>query len=676
MKHYKYNINDLDCANCAKKVEETLNKDPRIKNAIVNFNTKKVSFDSEEISLEEVNKIIKSVEPESYASLDVSVKKEYHFYLLVIGILLGGITYFIDNKVVSLILMILSYIILLYRPAINAILMLIRSHTINENMLITISCIGAFLVDKSFEGMMVVSLYTIGKILEEKALNRSRNSIKDLMNIKEDYANRYNGKDYEKVMVDEIGVGDELLIKVGEKVPVDGIVIKGSSTLDTSALMGESDPTIIDKDDKVLSGSINLTEVFYMKATTSFANSTVSKILELVDDATDKKANMETSVSRLSKLYTPIILGLAILVSVMGPIIFNISYSESIYRGLTFLVISCPCAIAISVPLSYWTGIGVSSKNGILIKGSNYLDNLHRLNKIVFDKTGTLTDGSFKVSDIKIVDKNYSRDEVIAILAAGESFSNHPIATSILSLTNKKIDSSKVSDYKETKGKGISYNYGDLKVIVGNSKMCNCKYDTMLHLNIDGKHVASIEIDDGIKDSSLACISELKKANVITYMFTGDKKSQALAIGEKLGIDSIQYEMLPQDKYNSFEKLKASGDVIAFVGDGINDAPTLKRADIGISMGGIGSESSIESSDIVLMNDDLRKIPLAIKISKWTDYIIKQNLIFALSVKIIILILSIFGLTNMWWAVFADTGVTLLTILNTLRIMTKFSQKG
>ena len=458
--------------------------------------------------------------------------------------------------------------------------------------------------------------------------------------------------------------------------PVDGIVIKGSSTLDTSALTGESDPTIIAKDDKVLSGSINLTEVFYMKATTSFANSTVSKILELVDDATDKKANMETSVSRLSKLYTPIILGLAILVSVMGPIIFNISYSESIYRGLTFLVISCPCAIAISVPLSYWTGIGVSSKNGILIKGSNYLDNLHRLNKIVFDKTGTLTDGSFKVSDIKIVDKNYSRDEVIAILAAGESFSNHPIATSILSLTDKKIDSLKVSDYKETKGKGISYNYGDLKVIVGNSKMCNCKYDTMLHLNIDGKHVASIEIDDGIKDSSLACISELKKANVITYMFTGDKKSQALAIGEKLGIDSIQYEMLPQDKYNSFEKLKASGDVIAFVGDGINDAPTLKRADIGISMGGIGSESSIESSDIVLMNDDLRKIPLAIKISKWTDYIIKQNLIFALSVKIIILILSIFGLTNMWWAVFADTGVTLLTILNTLRIMTKFNKKN
>ena len=676
MNKYRYNINNLDCAGCARKIEEKLNTNKKFKNVVVNFNTSKISYESEcDISIEELNSIIKKIEPEASISKEVEEKKEYHLSILIISILIAVVANFlIKENNLKIILFIISYVLLLYRTTINAIKLLFKSRTINENALITISCIGAFIIGENMEGIMVIALYTIGKILEEKALNNSRKSIKELLDIKQGYANLKKDGEVHKIEIEDVKVGDILIVKKGEKIPVDGIVVKGSTLIDSSALTGESELVKIEEGMKVLSGSINNYHVIEVKATSLFKDSTVSKILNLLEEATDKKTKTETIVSKISKIYTPIIIILAILVITLLPLFFDLSYKESLYRGLTFLVISCPCAIAISVPLSYFTGIGVASKKGILIKGSNYLDNLSNAKSIIFDKTGTLTDGTFNVKDINIIDKKYKKDEIIDILIKGESLSNHPIAKSILKLTDKKIDNSDVLEFREIEGKGISFKLNNQKIIIGNKSLCDCIHDATLHLNIDGSHVASITISDGIKENTKKTIDELKKRNIKTYMFTGDKKDIAIEIGEKLGIDSLKYEMLPTDKYHFFEEVRENDGITIFVGDGINDAPTLKRADIGISMGGVGSDSAIEASDIVLMKDDLIKISQAIDISFYTKKIIKQNLLFAIMVKLIILILSVLGLANMWLAVFADTGVTLITILNTLRIIKRFNK--
>ena len=672
MKKYKYNINKLDCANCAREVEESLNNNELFKNVVVNFSTSKLSYESEhEFTIKELNDLIQKIEPDaSVSSENIEVKKEYHLSILVIAVLICLLGYFLNiPSIYKTILYVISYTLLLYRTFINAIKLLIKSKTINENFLITISCIGAFLIGDVMEGMMVIVLYMVGKILEEKAINNSRKSIKDLIDIKEPFANKKDNKSIKKVAVEDININDVLVVKKGEKVPVDGIITNGKTLLDTSMLTGEAELVEKNINDQVLSGCINMGDAIEIKATSIFLDSTVAKILDLLESATDKKTKTETIVSKFSKVYTPIILILAILLVIVLPI-FNVSLIDSIYRGLTFLVISCPCAIAISVPLSYFTGIGVASSNGILIKGSNYLDALSLTKNIIFDKTGTLTNGTFNVTKIDILDKSYSKEEVIAILAKGESYSNHPIAKSILKLTDDKIDNKDIKNYKEIDGKGIIFELNGKKISIGNKNLCNCEEDAILHLNIDSKHIASITINDGIKDSAKETIDELKKLNIKTYMFTGDKKEIALNIGNKLGIEETKYEMLPTDKFEQFEKISSSGITI-FVGDGINDAPVLKRADIGISMGGVGTDSAIEASDIVLMNDDLDKILKVINISKITKHIIKQNLFFAILVKVIILLLSVFGLANMWLAVFADTGVTLLTILNTLRIMKK-----
>ena len=676
MKKYKYNILNLDCANCARKLETELNKNKDLNNVIVNFNTSKISFESDiEISAKKINELANTIEPGCTITDDKEVKqtKEYYFSILVIAVIIDLIGMYVNMPVIlSKILVIISYILLLYRPFINAIKMLVKSKSINENALIVISCVGAYLLGQEMEGMMVVALYVLGKILEEKAINNTRREVKDLLDIKQDYANIKECNSTKKIDVEDIAVDDILVIKKGERIPVDGVVTLGSTSLDTSALTGESELSTANINDNVLSGCINVGDVIEIKATKLFHDSCVSKILSLVEDATDKKAKTETFVSRASRVYTPIVLGLALLVFIFLPLISSVSYSDSLYRALTFLVISCPCAIAISVPLSYFTGIGVCSKNGILIKGSNYLDNLRLMNKIIFDKTGTLTSGSFEVTNIDVIDNNYTKEEVIKILRMGESNSNHPIAKSIMKLSNDTVDTSIISKYKEVSGKGISFVYDNKKVNIGNSKICGCDKVTDIHLSIDEKHIASISIDDGIKDNAKSSIETLKSMGINTYMFTGDKKSVADEIGNRLGIDNIKSEMLPDDKYSSFESLSNSNDIVGFVGDGINDAPVLKRADIGISMGSIGSNSAVESSDVVIMNDDLDKIGLGIKISKFTDFIIKENLIFAISVKIIILLLSVIGIATMWFAVFADTGVTLITILNTLRIMRKY----
>ena len=675
MKKYKYNINNLDCAACAREIEEMLNKHEDFSNATVNFNTCKIAYESnKDYSLEELNDLVRMVEPECFITLEEKdTRKEFSLRFLVLALAIGLSGYFLPlPKVIKTILYLISYSMLLYRTTINALKLLFKGNGINENALMTISCLGALALGEVLEGMMVIALYTIGKILEEKAINNSRKSIKDLLDIKEPYVNLKVRDKIDQIRVEDVKLNDILVVKKGEKIPVDGVVVKGSTLLDTSALTGEADLDNVTVKSNVISGSINMGEVIEIKATKTYDDSTVSKVLELLDSATDKKTKTETLVSKISKIYTPSVIIMAILITIFLPIFTDATIKESIYRGLTFLVISCPCAIAISIPLSYFTGIGVSSKKGILIKGSNYLDNLSNTSSVIFDKTGTLTNGTFNVSKIEIEDSRYNYDEIIDILIKGESFSNHPIAKSILKLKSTKVDNSDVRDFREIEGLGITFKIGDKNIFIGNKRLCSCNHECMLHLNINGSHVASISIDDGIKDSAKETISKLKSYGIKTYMFTGDRKENALVIGHTLGIDEIKYEMLPQDKFSNYDSVSKDNKITIFVGDGINDAPVLKRADIGISMGNVGSDIAIEASDIVLMSDEIDRIPLAIDISKYTKYIIKENLIFALSVKAIILLLSVFGLDNMWLAVFGDTGVTLLTILNTLRIMKKY----
>lgn len=674
MKKYTYDIKKLDCANCAREVEESLNQNKDFLDVKVNFATSKISYKSEkEFEISELNKLIKKVEPDAYVVTSNEDKKNnYSLISLILGVSIGCLAYFLNiPSNLKKILFIISYILLLSKTFTVAIKVLIKNKTVNENMLITISSIGAFLLGNVLEGMMVVVLYLIGKILEEKAIANSRKNIKELMDITEPNANLVQNNVVEVVSTTEVKVGDILLVKKGEKVPVDGKLISEKGSFDSSSLTGEAMLLNLSKGDNVLSGYINQGEVIKLEVTSTYENSTVYKILELIELGENKKTKTETLVNKISKVYTPVVMFLSLLIIFLLPLIFNTSFSKSIYRALTFLVISCPCAIAISVPLSYFTSLGSLSREGVLVKGSNYLDNLSNVKNIIFDKTGTLTKGMFSVSDIIVEDMdkldNYNVEDIKDILFKGESLSNHPIAKSIVKLCPYKINNKDIKNFKEISGTGISFNINNDFVTIGSN--FECTKNGLIHMHINNKHVASIILKDEIKDNAKEVIDLLKNENIKTYMFTGDKKDISLEIANEIGIDEVKYEMLPSDKFEFYDEVKNGSGITIFVGDGINDAPVLKRADIGISMGMLGSDSAIEASDIVLISDDIGKIPYAIRKSKFTRHIITENLIFALLVKIIILILSLFGLTNMWFAVFADTGVTLLTILNTLRII-------
>lgn len=580
-----------------------------------------------------------------------------------------------EGTIAHNIIIITAYIVLLYKTAKKAIKQIAKSKVLEENTLITISVIGAYLVGKEMEGAMVIGLYEIGKILESKAVNKSRKSISDLMDIKPEFANIKQENGYKTVTPDNVNIGDVIVVKSGEKIPLDGIIINGEAQIDNSALTGESKLIDVTKNCEVLSGSINVQGLIEVQVTSNYENSTVSKILQLVENASDKKAKTETFVAKAAKIYTPIVLALATIVAIFMPLLIkNVTYSESIYKALVFLVISCPCSIAISVPLSYFSGIGKASKRGILIKGSDYLDGLKDLECIAFDKTGTITLGNLEVENINSYNETYAKDDILKYFALGESFSNHPIAKSILKNVDTKFNLEEVKNYEEISGRGIKYEYEGKAIKIGNANFVEKSSDetvaTMLYLKIDNEIVGSIELKDKIKPDAKQAIESLNKMNIETSMFTGDKKEIALAIAKEVGITNVEYEMLPTDKYNKIEELIAKKQKkTAFVGDGINDSPVLARADIGISMGGIGSSSAIESSDIVIMTDELMKIVEGIEISKKTNKIIKQNLIFSIGVKILTLILTLLGIADMWQAVFADVGVTLITILNTLRIL-------
>lgn len=685
MKNYKYILEGLDCASCAKKVEDKIASTDGYEDVTVNFSTLKLSFKTNKNNpKKEIIEIVKALEPDvNVVDMEESNKKKdskesFHIARIIIGILI----YFLGTKLnfntnIQIVLIIVSIIILLSRTMKKA-FMQIRKGVLDENALITISVIGACLVNKVMEGVMVITLYEIGKILESKAISKTRKSISDLMNIKPEYANLKNGEEYQQVNPEEVNVGDIILVKTGEKIPLDGIVLKGEAELDNSALTGESAFVKVKEKSKVLSGAINVQGILEIKVEKNYENSTVSQILNLVENATDKKAKTETFVAKAAKIYTPIVLGLALLVAIFMPILIKGStYYDSIYKALIFLVISCPCSIAISVPLSYFSGIGKASKKGILIKGSDYLDEIKDIGQILFDKTGTITTGKFKVSKIKTYNGKYSENEILNYFAMGESFSNHPLAKSILEMVNDEIDTTKVKDFEEISGKGLKYTYNNMKIKIGNAEFVDSKEKidekgTILYLKIEDEITGGIVLTDEIKSDAKETIKQLKELGIKTKMLTGDKKEVATRIAKKVNIDEVKSEMLPQDKYNELEKVldnNITEKKVAYVGDGINDSPVLARADIGISMGGIGSNSAIEASDMVIMTDELKKIIEAIQISKKTNRIIKENLIFSIGVKILILLLSILGIADMWEAVFADVGTTLITIFNTIRIL-------
>ncbi len=708
LKKYEFILEGLDCANCANKIQDKLAENENYINVNVNFNTLKLTFESElEVHKEDIAYVVKLIEPDvEILTIEESKKhtsncghdhnhehnheheheheheqKEYKLNKNVLRIIIG-IVIMISIMIIDLpelytkIIAILGYAILLFRPAKNAI-KLLKSKVIEENFLVTISCIGAFLIGETVEGLMVIALYEIGKILEEKAINNTRKSIAALMDIKPEYANLVHDNHDHKVNPEEVNIGDIILIKQGEKVPLDGIVIEGEATLNTSSLTGETKPVNVKLDDRVLSGSINDNGLIKLRVIEKYEDSTVSKILNLVENATDKKAKTETFVNKASRVYTPIVLILAAIVAIVLPILLDVTYVESIYRALIFLVVSCPCAIVISVPLSYFSGIGRASKNGILIKGSNYLDAVKDIKYIAFDKTGTLTKGIFEVIKIKVYDRDFSEDEILEYAAYGESFSNHPIANAILEKFNRTINKDRISKFKEIPGNGITYKYDNKTVKIGNAEFTGAREEktngTCIYVKLDDIVIGAVILSDTIKPETKEAIGALNSLGIKTVMLTGDSEEVAKSVASIIGIKEVKAEMLPNDKYNEMEKIiknNTKGNV-AFVGDGINDSPVIALADVGIAMGGIGASSAIEAADIVIMTDNLTKVAQTVRLSKFTNKIIKQNLIFALLVKIVVLELSVFGIAQMWMAVFADVGVTLLTIFNTMRILFK-----
>lgn len=595
--------------------------------------------------------------------------------LFIAGMLLSG--------KIAIIFLVAAYVTAGYDVVKKAVRNIGHGQVFDENFLMTIATIGAFVTGEIAEGVMVMLLYQIGEWFQQYAVGKSRNSITELMDIRPDYANALRGGEVETVDPDEVEIGETILVKPGEKVPIDGVVTKGESYVDTSALTGEAIPKRVAEGDEVLSGFINDNGLLEIKTTKEFDESTVSKILELVENASSRKAKSENFITKFAKYYTPIVVVGALLLAFLPTILgSNLGLDQWIIRACTFLVISCPCALVISVPLGFFGGIGGAAKEGILIKGSNYMETLANIRTVVFDKTGTLTEGTFKVN--KIVGLGESEDKILELAAICESYSNHPIAVSLRMAYGKDIDGSNLSDVCESKGMGISCSIDGQRIYVGNQKLLKEKgidipvvdeIGTVVYVAKDNKCIGYIIIADEIKEDAKSLVEALKMQGIkTTVMLTGDKKEIAEKVAASIGIDKVCSELLPQEKVSNLEKLleeeKGKGS-LAFVGDGINDAPVLTRADIGFAMGAMGSDAAIEAADVVIMNDQPSKIADAIKVSKKTIAIVKENIIFALGVKILFLLLGALGMINLWMAVFADVGVAFLAILNSMRALKK-----
>ena len=586
-----------------------------------------------------------------------------------------------EDSLINNIIYIVAYLVVGLDIIKKAIRNITRGKVFDENFLMSVATIGAFGIGEFPEAVAVMLFYQIGELFQSYAVDKSRKSIASLMDIRPDFANLEKAGKLEKVSPEEVKIGDTIVVKPGEKVPLDGILIEGNSTLDTKALTGESLPREIEKGDEILSGTININGVIKIKVTKEYKESTVSKILDLVENASSKKSKSENFISKFAKYYTPIVVIIALVLAVLPPLIIqDASFSDWLYRALSFLVVSCPCALVISIPLSFFGGIGGASKLGILVKGSNYLEQLANTEIFVFDKTGTLTEGVFEVQKIKPI--NITEEELLEITAYAENYSNHPISLSLKKAYNKKIDEKKIKKTEEISGRGIVAQIEEKEVLVGNEKLMNEKQikfkksnsiGTILYVAINGEYVGYILISDKIKKDSAETIKNLKKNHIKeTVMLTGDKKIVGETVAKDLGIDTVFTELLPDGKVEKVEKLlksKSEKGKLAFVGDGINDSPVLAMADIGIAMGGLGADSAIEAADIVLMTDEPSKIVTAISLAKKTMRIVKENIIFAIAVKVIVLILSAIGISTMWEAVFADVGVSIIAILNALRVL-------
>ena len=697
----KYQLKNIDCASCAAKIEKGLSKLEQVNYVNVNFANSTMTIDTNDI--ERVRQKIKELEPE--VEMDESIlgihpfgkKKSFvstselaenkwtiikavsALFLLLSGIIFEKEIHNTPYHIAEYAVFITAYLIAGWKVITKAIRNIFRGRVFDENFLMTIATLGAFAIDEMAEGAAVMLFYVVGELFQDIAVNRSRKSIKALLEIKQDYANLKLDGETKKVSPESVNVGEYIIVKPGEKIPLDGEIIEGTSFVDTSALTGESVPRKVREKDIALAGMINQSGLLTIKVTKLFNESSISKILELVENATSKKAQTEKFITTFAKYYTPVVVFGALLLAVLPPLLFiGQTFSDWIYRALVVLVISCPCALVISIPLGYFGGIGGASRRGILVKGSNYLDALTKIKTVVFDKTGTLTKGEFRVAEIVAVN-GYTEKELLKYSAYAEANSNHPIAKSIMDAYGLKIQQSEITEVKEISGHGIKAKVNGNEILVGNDKLLhkeNIEHDkcnvegTVVHVTVDKKYAGYIVISDSLKNKAIDTINALRKLKVNTVMLTGDNKSTAEVYAKKLGIKEFYSELLPEGKVEYIEKLinSTKDGKVAFVGDGINDAPVIARADVGIAMGALGSDVAVETADVVLMTDSPMQVVNSIEVAKRTRTIVWQNIAFAMVVKSFFILLGAFGVATMWEAVFGDMGVAIIAILNAMRV--------
>lgn len=692
-------LEGLGCANCAAKIEREVQHVPGVQRASLDFISKKLALEIEaSISMpgiiEKIESIVKRVEPDvkvvqksSEIQAETISQQDNHFKLQTIKLIIGGALFAVALILdlapeLELALFLLSYVIVGGSVVVRALRGIARGQIFSEHFLMSVATIGAFLIGEYPEGVGVMLFYLVGEMFQDRAVDQSRQSISSLMDIRPDYANLKVADQLHRVAPQDVAIGDIIVIKPGEKVPLDGQVLEGTSMVDTSALTGESLPRHLEAGKEALSGFINTNGVLTVQVTKSYGESTVAKILDLVENASSRKAPTEDFITKFARYYTPAVVFAALALALIPPLVMpGALFSDWIYRALVFLVISCPCALVISIPLGFFGGIGAASKRGILVKGGNYLEALNYVETVVFDKTGTLTKGAFEVTDIH-ASPGYTDAQVLEYAAYAESYSNHPIAVSILKAYDHAVDKSRIESYEEVAGQGIKITFADREILVGNARLLtghNIQYQpldiigTAVYVAVDGHYAGCIVIADQVKEDAAHVIRELKSLGVKqTIMLTGDTSGVGNKIGAQLGLDQVYTELLPADKVEQFELLeknKSARGKLLYVGDGINDAPVLARADIGAAMGGLGSDAAIEAADIVIMNDEPSQVATAIKIAHTTRHIVYQNIILALGIKLIVLVLGALGMATMWEAVFADTGVALLAVFNSMRIM-------
>ena len=697
-------LGGLNCAHCAEVMNNKVSSLEGIKSCHMNFVNKKLSVEIDSTNEDKIIKTIIDIINDTEPGLDIQVESnnkenkteiktkkvekdnsKYNLFKIIVGALVFLFAFYqeatgVENKY-SLIIFLVSYLLIGGDVLYKALRNITKGRVFDENFLMSIATIGAITIGEPSEAVGVMLFYKVGEYLQELAVGKSRRSISELMEIRPDVANLKIGNSIKVVNPEDVEIGDYIVVKPGEKVPLDGIVVEGNSMVDTSALTGESILRTVNKGDDLLSGFINKNSLLTVQVTKDFSESTVSKILDMVENASSKKSKTENFISVFSRYYTPIVVSLAVLIAILPPIFMEGAlFSDWLHRGLIFLVVSCPCALVLSIPLSYFSGIGVASKHGILIKGSNYLEALRYVDTVVFDKTGTLTEGVFDV--VKVSPVGISEDKLMELASIAEANSNHPIAKSILKYYNKEIDLNKIEEYEEIAAHGIKVKYENNYILAGNEKLMeasnikiekNTEVGTVVYIAVNDQFKGYIVIADKIKSDSEEAIKEIKAQGIKeTVMLTGDNKEVADSVAKKLKLDKVFSNLLPNEKVEKIEELyinRNEKEKIAFVGDGINDAPVLARADVGIAMGGLGSDAAIEAADVVIMTDEPSKIAEGIKISKKTYKIVWQNIIFALGIKVILMILGAAGMASMWEAVFADVGVALIAVLNAMRIM-------